>query len=55
MYSTSANTADWERFIAEDLVSYVDMHYRLLVKRIKSWRRVRLNVYNAMVRFRIRL
>src|SRR4051794_24030638 len=34
MYSSSANAADWERFIAEDLVSYVDMHYRTLAKPI---------------------
>jgi len=34
MYSSSANAADWERFIAEDLVSYVDMHYRALAKPI---------------------
>src|SRR6185295_17192587 len=34
MYSSSPNAADWERFIAEDLVSYVDMHYRTLAKPI---------------------
>jgi enterochelin esterase-like enzyme len=34
MYSSSANAADWERFIAEDLVSYIDMHYRVLSKPI---------------------
>jgi CubicO group peptidase (beta-lactamase class C family)/enterochelin esterase-like enzyme len=30
MYSSSATTGDWEAFIAKDLVSYVDAHYRTL-------------------------
>jgi S-formylglutathione hydrolase len=30
MYSSSVTTGDWERFIAEDLVAYVDSHYRTL-------------------------
>lgn len=34
MYSSSATTGDWERFVAEDLVGYVDTHYRTLAKRI---------------------
>jgi enterochelin esterase-like enzyme len=34
MYSNSATTGDWETFIAEDLVAYVDMHYRTLASRI---------------------
>ena len=33
MYSNSPTTGDWERFIAEDLVAYVDGHYRTLVSR----------------------
>jgi enterochelin esterase-like enzyme len=33
MYSNSPTTGDWERFIAEDLVAYVDSHYRTLVSR----------------------
>src|SRR3954469_14663808 len=33
MYSNSPTTGDWERFIAEDLVAYVDGHYRTLVNR----------------------
>jgi enterochelin esterase-like enzyme len=33
MYSNSPTTGDWERFIAEDLVAYVDEHYRTLVNR----------------------
>jgi len=33
MYSSSPTTGDWERFIAEDLVAYVDSHYRTLVSR----------------------
>jgi S-formylglutathione hydrolase len=28
MYSNSVTTGDWERFIAEDLVAYMDSHYR---------------------------
>ncbi len=34
MYSNSPTTGDWERFIAEDLVAYVDGHYRTLTNRI---------------------
>jgi enterochelin esterase-like enzyme len=34
MYSNSAATGDWERFIAEDLVGYIDAHYRTLAKPI---------------------
>ena len=30
MYSSSATTGDWETFIARELVSYVDSHYRTL-------------------------
>jgi enterochelin esterase-like enzyme len=33
MYSNSATTGDWERFIAEDLVAYMDGHYRTLANR----------------------
>jgi S-formylglutathione hydrolase len=33
MYSNSATTGDWERFIAEDLVSYMDANYRTLATR----------------------
>jgi len=33
MYSSSAVTGDWERFITEDLVKYVDTHYRTIAKR----------------------
>jgi enterochelin esterase-like enzyme len=33
MYSNSPTTGDWERFIADDLVAYVDGHYRTLVNR----------------------
>jgi enterochelin esterase-like enzyme len=33
MYSASPTTGDWERFIAEDLVSYMDTHYRTLANR----------------------
>jgi pimeloyl-ACP methyl ester carboxylesterase len=33
MYSNSVTTGDWETYIAGDLVSYVDDHYRTLVGR----------------------
>ena len=34
MYSNSPTTGDWERYIAEDLVSYIDGHYRTLANRM---------------------
>ena len=34
MYSTSRTIGDWERFIAEDLVAYIDGHYRTLANRM---------------------
>jgi enterochelin esterase-like enzyme len=34
MYSSSPTTGDWERFIAEDLVAYMDNHYRTLPTRM---------------------
>lgn len=33
MYSSSVTTGDFERFIAHDLVAYIDAHYRTLAKR----------------------
>ncbi len=33
MYSSSAATGDFERYVARDVVSYVDAHYRTLAKR----------------------
>jgi enterochelin esterase-like enzyme len=33
MYSASATSGDWESFVAEDLVGYVDSHYRTLSNR----------------------
>ena len=33
MYSSSATTGDFERFIAHDLVSYIDAHYRTIPDR----------------------
>ena len=30
MYSTSATTGDWEGYIAQDLVSYIDSHFRTI-------------------------
>ena len=34
MYSNSPTTGDWERFIAEDLVAYMDKNYRTLPGRL---------------------
>ncbi len=33
MYSSSATTGDWETFVSEDLVAYIDGHYRTLARR----------------------
>src|SRR3954471_6739576 len=33
MYSSSATTGDFERFIANDVVAYIDAHYRTIPKR----------------------
>src|ERR1051326_9182802 len=33
MYSNSVTSGDWERYIADDLVAYVDAHYRTLANR----------------------
>jgi enterochelin esterase-like enzyme len=34
MYSSSVTTGDWESYIAEDLVAYVDSHYRTIANRM---------------------
>jgi len=34
MYSSSPTIGDWETFIAEDLVSYIDSHYRTIPNRM---------------------
>jgi enterochelin esterase-like enzyme len=34
MYSSSATIGDWETYIAEDLVSYIDGHYRTITDRL---------------------
>jgi enterochelin esterase-like enzyme len=34
MYSSSLTTGDWESYIAEDLVSYLDSHYRTIPNRM---------------------
>lgn len=34
MYSSSPTIGDWETYIAEDLVSYVDSHYRTIADRM---------------------
>ena len=33
MYSNSLTTGDWEDYIARDLVSYIDSHYRTIADR----------------------
>jgi S-formylglutathione hydrolase len=33
MYSSSPTTGDWEAFITQDLVSYIDSHYRTIANR----------------------
>lgn len=33
MYSSSATIGDWESFVAQDLVAYIDAHYRTLATR----------------------
>ena len=33
MYSNSVTTGDWESYIADDLISHVDAHYRTLASR----------------------
>jgi len=34
MYSSSPTTGDWQSYIADDLVSYVDKHYRTIANRM---------------------
>ena len=34
MYSASLTTGDWETYVAEDLVSYIDTHYRTIADRM---------------------
>jgi S-formylglutathione hydrolase len=34
MYSSSVTTGDWETYIAEDLVAYMDTHYRTIPDRL---------------------
>jgi enterochelin esterase-like enzyme len=34
MYSSSVTTGDWESYIAQDLVSYIDRHYRTIPDRL---------------------
>jgi len=34
MYSSSVTTGDWEAYIAEDLVTYIDKHYRTIADRL---------------------
>jgi S-formylglutathione hydrolase len=34
MYSTSPTTGDWETYLAEDLVAYIDGHYRTIADRM---------------------
>ena len=32
MYSSSATTGDWETFVSEELVAYIDSHYRTIAR-----------------------
>lgn len=32
MYSTSVTTGDWDRFVSEELVAYIDSHYRTIAQ-----------------------
>jgi S-formylglutathione hydrolase len=32
MYSSSVTTGDWEKFVSEELVAYIDAHYRTIPK-----------------------
>jgi enterochelin esterase-like enzyme len=34
MYSKSVTTGDWESFVAQDLVAYIDSHYRTIANRM---------------------
>jgi enterochelin esterase-like enzyme len=34
LYSSSPTTGDWEKFVADDLVGYIDAHYRTLPARL---------------------
>jgi S-formylglutathione hydrolase len=34
MYSSSVTTGDWEAYVAEDLVAYIDTHYRTIPNRM---------------------
>src|SRR5262249_16811279 len=34
MYSNSVTTGDWESFVAQDLVAYIDGHYRTIANRM---------------------
>ena len=33
MYSNSPTTGNWETYITEDLISYIDSHYRTIANR----------------------
>jgi S-formylglutathione hydrolase len=33
MYSSSVTTGDWEKFVSEELIAYVDSHYRTIPRR----------------------
>jgi S-formylglutathione hydrolase len=33
MYSSSVTTGDWEKYVSEELVAYIDSHYRTIPKR----------------------
>ena len=33
MYSSSVTTGDWEKFVTQDLIAYIDSHYRTIARR----------------------
>jgi len=33
MYSSSVTTGDWEKFVSEELIAYIDSHYRTIAQR----------------------
>lgn len=33
MYSSSVTTGDWEKFVSQELVAFIDAHYRTIAKR----------------------
>ena len=51
MYSSSLTTGDWEAYVAEDLVAYVDSHYRTIADRLTRVRRSASNLQVGIAGF----